>query len=101
MEVLAISDIHLERRELREIPGLNESFDVLICAGDIWEGEPQKGIQSVAVLARGKPAIVVPGNHDLYKGITNQRTIAEHITLMRDEADRQNARAGITCVKPF
>lgn len=94
MHALAISDMHLERRGLQEIPALNESFDVLICAGDIWEGQPEKAIQSVVDLARGKPAIVVPGNHDLYTGIAGQRTIAEHITLMRDEADRQNARAG-------
>jgi hypothetical protein len=39
-------------------------------------------------LARGKPAIIVAGNHDFY-----QRTISDVIRLMREEAHRQNARA--------
>lgn len=93
MEVLAISDIHLERRNLGEIPDLNESFDVLICAGDIWEGEPEKAVQFISQIARGRPAIVVPGNHDFYRGSSDGHTISEIIKLMRREADRQNARA--------
>jgi len=88
MEALPISDIHLERRGLRDVPPLNESFDVLICAGDIWEGQPEKAVQSVAELARGKPAIIVAGNHDFY-----QRTLSDAIRLMREEAHRQNERA--------
>jgi predicted phosphodiesterase len=64
MEALAISDIHLERRGLRDVPVLNESFDLLISAGDTWEGQPEKAVQYVVDLARGKRAIIVPGNHD-------------------------------------
>ena len=71
MKALPISEIHLGRRGLREVPVLNESFDVLICAGDIWEGQPEKAVQSVVDLARGKPAIVVPGNYDFYGHITS------------------------------
>lgn len=93
MEVLAISDIHLERRGLAEIPPLSESFDVLICAGDVWEGQPEKGIQSVAALARGKPAIIVAGNHDYYATGAIERTTSDVQELMRREADRQNAEA--------
>lgn len=93
MEVLAISDIHLERRELRELPDLNESFDVLICAGDIWEGEPEKAVQCVTQIAGGRPAIIVPGNHDFYRSSSGAHTISRVIELMRCEADRQNARA--------
>jgi predicted phosphodiesterase len=88
MEALAISDIHLERRGLLDIPPLNESFDVLICAGDTWEGQPEKAVQSVVDLARGKPAIIVPGNHDFYAGL-----ISDVTRLMRKEADRQNGQA--------
>jgi predicted phosphodiesterase len=88
MEALAISDIHLERRGLQDIPPLKESFDVLICACDTCEGQPEKAVQSVVELARGKPAIIVAGNHDFY-----QRTISDVIRLMREEAHRQNARA--------
>ncbi len=88
MQALAISDIHLERRGLQDIPPLNESFDVLISAGDICEGQPEKAVQSVVELARGKPAIMVAGNRDFF-----QRTISDVIRLMREEAHRQNARA--------
>jgi predicted phosphodiesterase len=73
---------------------LDSSFDVLICAGDLWEGEPEKAIQSVVALAQGKPSIVVPGNHDLYTtGPEDRRTIADFHRLLRNEAERQNARA--------
>jgi predicted MPP superfamily phosphohydrolase len=92
MDALAISDTHLERRGLTDIPALNESFDVLICAGDIWEGQPVKAVQSVVDLARGKPAIIVPGNHDFYTETQDRRTISQIIKIMRDEADRQNAQ---------
>jgi Icc-related predicted phosphoesterase len=88
MEALAISDIHLERRGLTDVPVLNESFDVLISAGDTWEGQPEKAVRSVVDLARGKPAILVPGNHDYYGHI-----MSDVIRLMHEEADRQNAQA--------
>lgn len=83
-----------------DIPPLNESFDVLICAGDIWEGEPEKAVQSVVRLARGRPAIIVPGNHDLYAAGANRRTMADVLVLLHQEADRQNtlARAEIVTV---
>jgi predicted phosphodiesterase len=67
MEVLPISEIYPKRCGQRELPVLNESFDVLIYAGDIWEGQPEKAVQGVVDLARGKPAIIVPGNHDFYR----------------------------------
>ncbi|MET3970212.1 metallophosphoesterase [Bradyrhizobium sp. S3.9.1] len=93
MRVLAISDLHLERRALNELPYLSESFDVLVCAGDIWEGEPQKAVQCVTQIARGKPALIVPGNHEFWTHETGGHTIADVIKLMRNEADRQNAEA--------
>lgn len=94
MKALPISDIHLERRRLADIPPFDESFEVLVCAGDVWEGEPEKIVRSVADLARGRPAIIVPGNHDFYGSEPNRRTISEVIKLLRHEADRCNARAG-------
>jgi predicted phosphodiesterase len=36
--ILIGSDFHLERRRLKEIPKLDQSFDVLVSAGDLWEG---------------------------------------------------------------
>jgi predicted phosphodiesterase len=66
MEALAISDIHLERRGPREGSVLSESFDLLICAGDICQNEPEKSAQSAVDLARGKRAIGCPGNRDFF-----------------------------------
>ncbi|WP_167561227.1 metallophosphoesterase [Bradyrhizobium sp. AS23.2] len=94
MRVLGISDLHFERRGWNEIPVLGESFDVLVCAGDIWEGEPEKAVQRVTQIARGKPTIIVPGNHDFYTSNTGGHTIADVIKLMRGEANRQNVQAG-------
>jgi predicted phosphodiesterase len=50
IRVLPISDLHMERRMLKEIPTFDQSFDVLVCAGDHWEGEPEKAVQSVVVV---------------------------------------------------
>jgi predicted phosphodiesterase len=94
IRILPISDIHMERRKLKEIPALDQPFDVLACAGDLYEGQPEMAIQSVVALARGKPSIIVPGNQDLYtNGPEDRRTISEFVRLLRNEAERQNARA--------
>ena len=94
IRILPISDIYLERRKLKEIPTLDQSFDVLACAGDLCEGQPEMAIQSAVALARGKPAIIVAGNQDLYtNGPEDRRTISEFHRLLRNEAERQNARA--------
>jgi 3',5'-cyclic AMP phosphodiesterase CpdA len=61
MRILPISDPHLER-----IPAFDQSFDVLVRAGDLWEGQPERAVQSVVALAGGRPSIIVPGNHDPY-----------------------------------
>jgi predicted phosphodiesterase len=82
IRILSISDIHLERRRLKEIPAFDQSFDVLVCAGDIWEGQPEMAIQSVVALARGKPAIIAPGNRDLYTdGAEDRRTTSKAKSL--------------------
>jgi Icc-related predicted phosphoesterase len=94
MRILPISDLHLERRKLKEIPTFDQSFDVLVSAGDHWEGQPEKAVQSVVALAGGRRSIMVRGNRDLYTvGPEDRRTISEFDRLLRDEAERQNARA--------
>jgi predicted phosphodiesterase len=95
MRLLPVGDFHLERRSLDDIPPLDDqSFDVLVCAGDVSEGEPEKAIQSLVAFARGKPSIMVRGNHDVYTlGPEDRRTISDFDRLLRDEAQRQNARA--------
>jgi hypothetical protein len=85
--------MHLERRRLHEIPVLTDSFNVLVCADDTWEGEPEKAVQCLVQLAGGKPAILVSGNHDLYSLNQSGRTISDVLNRMQNEADRQNARA--------
>jgi predicted phosphodiesterase len=87
MRIIPISDLHVERRKLKEIPTFDQSFDVLVCAGDLWEGQPEKAIQSVVALARGKPSIIVPGNHDLYaEGPEDSRALLR--ALVRPRAKR-------------
>lgn len=64
MKLLPVSDLHLERRKLEDIAPLDDAFDVLVCAGDIWEGEPEKSVQAIVELARASsqssfPAIMI------------------------------------------
>jgi predicted phosphodiesterase len=94
IRILPISDIHMEGRKLKDIPALDQSFDVLACAGDLYEGQPEMAIRGIVALARAKPAIIVAGNHDLYtNGPEDRRTIPDFVELLRNEAERQNARA--------
>jgi predicted phosphodiesterase len=78
----------LERRKLQEIPVVDQSFDVLVSAGDTWEGQPERAVQSIVDVAQGKRAIMVAGNYDFYSC-----TISDVIRRMHTEADRQNAQA--------
>jgi predicted phosphodiesterase len=41
-------------------------FDILVCAGDVCEGDVRGCIDGVARVADGRPAVMVLGNHDLY-----------------------------------
>src|SRR5258708_2339453 len=92
--ILPISDLHLERRKLKEIPALDQSFDLLVSAGDYCEGQSEKAVQSVVALAQGRRSIMVRGNRDLHTlGPEDRRTISDFDRLFRDEAERQNARA--------
>jgi predicted phosphodiesterase len=94
MRLMPISDLHLEQRSLTDIPALDEPFDVLVCAGDIWEGQPERAVQSIVELANGRPSIIIPGSHDLYtEGPEDRRTMSEFVRLLRLEAERQNATA--------
>jgi Icc-related predicted phosphoesterase len=100
MRVFATSDLHLERRDLADIPPPSVSFDVLVCAGDVWQGEPERAVQSVVDYARGRPAIIVPGNHDLYNATPEgRRTIADVVRSMEVEAERQNTRANYDIIQ--
>ncbi len=85
MRLFVLSDLHLERRPLSEVHTPAGRYDVLVCAGDIWEGEPRKALRALARLACGRPIVVVPGNHDRYRsGPGDPRRAAEMVDTMRD-----------------
>lgn len=64
MRLWILSDLHLE--DGIPPPTAAPDFDVLICAGDIVEAFPAACVETVAGLARGRPAIMVLGNHDVW-----------------------------------
>lgn len=41
-------------------------FDILVCAGDVREGDVRGCVEGVARVAAGKPAVMALGNHDYY-----------------------------------
>ncbi len=41
-------------------------FDILVCAGDIHEGDVRGCVEGVARVADGRPAVMALGNHDYY-----------------------------------
>lgn len=92
MRLFVLSDLHLEKRSLSDVRTPDRDYDVLVCAGDVWEGQPAGAIQALVRLAAGRPVLVVPGNHDCYRaGPDDRRSAAQMVELMRAEADRVNA----------
>jgi len=68
-----LSDLHLEAAPFPDAydPPRPE-FDVLVAAGDIWRGEPEKAVATIKRLAAGRPAVFVAGNHEPW-GMTPAR----------------------------
>jgi predicted phosphodiesterase len=55
-----LSDLHLETVRYPEaFQPMRPDFDVLVAAGDIWEGDSKRALRVVARLAAGKPAVFV------------------------------------------
>ncbi len=53
-------DLHLEAVPHPEaFRPARPAFDVLIVAGDVWEGSSARALAIVAELAKGKPAVFV------------------------------------------
>ena len=99
MRLFPISDLHLERRALADIPALTPDFDVLVCAGDVWEGEPERGLRALVSLADGRPLVVVPGNHEHYRRDAHDpRTSADLIVALEAEASRLRAMPGAALI---
>ena len=83
-----LSDLHLEAVPHPEaFRPERPAFDVLVVAGDVWEGDTCRVLETVATLADGKPAVLVMGNHEPWRGELQQE---------RDEARRAAKRLGIT-----
>lgn len=93
MRIFPISDLHLERRSL-PLPAITAEFDLLVFAGDGHEGEPARTVEAVAELAGGRPAVIVPGNHDYYRSDQfDHRTMSDLLTEMRQASQRINEAA--------
>jgi predicted MPP superfamily phosphohydrolase len=91
MRLFPLSDLHLERRRLAAIPAPTRPFDVLACAGDLWEGHPERGLAAVVALAQGRPIVLVPGNHERYAPTGDGRTAPELLDVLAAEVARLNA----------
>lgn len=94
LRLFPISDLHLERRRLDLMPRPAMPFDVLVCAGDLFEGRPEEGLAALVSLAEGRPIVLVPGNHERYAPTGDPRNAPELIAALEAEAARLN-RAGM------
>ncbi|MFY9293467.1 MAG: metallophosphoesterase [Methylorubrum rhodinum] len=85
-----LSDLHLERRRPEAIPRPSAPFDVLVCAGDLHEGHPEKGVDVLVSLAEGRPVVLVPGNHEHYAPTGDERTAPELLAALERAVARRN-----------
>jgi hypothetical protein len=74
-----------------EVARLPPGLHVLVCAGDIVEGDPARSVDVVAEAADGKPAVYVLANHDVY-GLALEDAVAlargrhSGVTVLDDDA---------------
>ena len=61
-----LSDLHEEISPETARRFAAPEFDVLVCAGDICEGDVRGCVEGVARVADGRPAVMALGNHDYY-----------------------------------
>ncbi len=90
MRIFPLSDLHLERRRLDLIAPPEGDFDLLACAGDLYEGHPERGLAALLHLAQGRPVVLVPGNHERYAPTGDPRTAPELILALEAEVARLN-----------
>jgi len=70
-----LSDLHLEAAPFPlAYDPVRPVFDILVAAGDLWRGEPERAIAMIARLAAGRPAVCVAGNHEAW-GMTPERCV--------------------------
>ena len=90
LRLFPLSDLHLERRLPETIRPPAAPFDVLVCAGDLHEGHPERGLAALLALADGRPVVLVPGNHEHYAPTGDPRTAPELIAALEREVARLN-----------
>lgn len=88
MRIFPISDLHLERRRLDLIAPPSADFDVMVCAGDLYEGHPERGLAALLSLAGGRPVVLVPGNHEHYAPTGDPRSAPDLLAALAAEAGR-------------
>lgn len=94
LRVFPISDLHLERRHPDLISKPQADFDVLVCAGDLHEGHPEKGLAALRGLAGDRPIVLTAGNHERYAPTGDVRTAPELIAALETEVARLAAEGG-------
>lgn len=82
MRLWVVSDLHMEKRRLLPLTQIPD-FDVLVCAGDIFDGNPAYSMSVVRSLAGDRPAVFVAGNHE-YRHF---KTVNDAISAARDAAE--------------
>jgi len=93
MRIFPLSDLHLERRRLDLIAPPEGAFDVLACAGDLYEGHPERGLAALLHLAQGRPVVLVPGNHERYAPAGDPRTAPALLAALRAGVEGINRAA--------
>lgn len=79
-----LSDLHLETTPYPQAyRPARPAFDVLVVAGDIFEGDYNRALQVVAELADGRPSVFVMGNHEYWNG-----AVAADLETARAQARR-------------
>lgn len=83
-----VSDLHLEvaRFDWTPTPPA-DGFDVLVVAGDVYEGDVARGIEWTARVAAGRPSVFVAGNHEFWG-----RTVEDEM----EAAEAAARRTGVT-----
>ncbi len=90
LRLFPLSDLHLERRRPEAIPRPSQPFDVLVCAGDLHEGHPERGVDFLVSLADGRPIVLVPGNHEHYAPTGDERTAPELLAALERAVAQRN-----------
>lgn len=68
MRIALHSDLHLEGNRLPLNFLADDSYDVLVLAGDIVSARTQMRLCAIKEAAGSKPIIYIPGNHEYYGG---------------------------------